>query len=111
MPNGNCPIKSYKVKVFPLGPKIYLMKALIITFDGNLHVEAATWQHIQGKVLPGCLPWQKILFHFDAFLLEDSSTGKVVLYIRIISPSPFILACDPVVAISYENGDNKKKKE
>ncbi|RWR90225.1 ATP-dependent RNA helicase DEAH12, chloroplastic-like protein isoform X2 [Cinnamomum micranthum f. kanehirae] len=53
------------------------MKAFI-TFDGNLHVEAATLQHIQGKVLAGCLPWQKILCHFDAFLMEDSSTGKEV---------------------------------
>ncbi|RWR92465.1 ATP-dependent RNA helicase DEAH12, chloroplastic-like protein [Cinnamomum micranthum f. kanehirae] len=67
MPNRKCPINNCRVEVFSPDPKDHSMKALI-TFDGNLHLEAATaLQHIQGKVLPGCLPWQKIqcqqLFH------------------------------------------------
>ncbi|XP_047340224.1 ATP-dependent RNA helicase DEAH12, chloroplastic-like [Impatiens glandulifera] len=39
------------------------MKA-VVTFDGSLHLEAATaLEQIEGKVLPGCLPWQKIKCH------------------------------------------------
>ncbi|XP_042507460.1 ATP-dependent RNA helicase DEAH11, chloroplastic-like isoform X2 [Macadamia integrifolia] len=49
------------VQVFPPEPMDYSMKAQI-TFDGRLHLEAAkALQHMQGNVLPGCLPWQKIL--------------------------------------------------
>ncbi|KAF8404659.1 hypothetical protein HHK36_009547 [Tetracentron sinense] len=67
MPNKN-PLSTYcRVQVFPPEPKDYFMKALI-TFDGRLHLEAAkALQHIQGKVLTGCLLWQKIqcqqMFH------------------------------------------------
>jgi ATP-dependent RNA helicase DHX8/PRP22 len=40
----------------------------LIHFDGRLHLEAAkALENIDGKVLPGCLSWQKIksqqLFH------------------------------------------------
>lgn len=40
----------------------------VITFDGSLYSEAAVaLDHINGRVLPGCLPWQKMkcqhLFH------------------------------------------------
>lgn len=67
MPNRNCPSNNCRVQVFPPDPLDYSMKASI-TFDGNLHLEAArALQHIEGKVLLGCLPWQKIqcqqLFH------------------------------------------------
>ncbi|XP_058087476.1 ATP-dependent RNA helicase DEAH11, chloroplastic-like [Magnolia sinica] len=67
MPSKNCPQNHCRVQVFPPDPKDYSMKALI-SFDGSLHLEAAkAFQHLEGKVLPGCLPWQKIqceqIFH------------------------------------------------
>ncbi|XP_077221546.1 ATP-dependent RNA helicase DEAH11, chloroplastic-like [Tasmannia lanceolata] len=67
MPSKNCPSKNFRVQVFPPEPKDYSMRALI-TFDGSLHLEAAkALQYIEGRVLPGCLPWQKIqcqrMFH------------------------------------------------
>ncbi|KAK9110756.1 hypothetical protein Sjap_018816 [Stephania japonica] len=53
---GNC----CRVQVFPPEPKDYFTKAQI-TFDGRLHLEAAkALDDIQGKVLTGCQPWQKI---------------------------------------------------
>ncbi|XAR49478.1 RNA helicase [Bertholletia excelsa] len=55
-PSSNC----CQVKVFPPEPKDFSMRALI-TFDGRHHLEAAkALDHIEGKVLAGCLPWQKI---------------------------------------------------
>lgn len=62
-PHGNC----CQAQVFPPEPKDSFMKALI-TFDGRLHLEAAkALEEIEGKVLSGCLSWQKIkcqqLFH------------------------------------------------
>ncbi|GFS35131.1 helicase domain-containing protein [Actinidia rufa] len=61
-------LSSYcHVKVVPPEPMDCFMRALI-TFDGRLHLEAAkALHHIVGKVLAGCLPWQKIqcqqMFH------------------------------------------------
>ncbi|KAA8546766.1 hypothetical protein F0562_003195 [Nyssa sinensis] len=62
-PLGNC----VQVQVFLPEPKDSFMRALIM-FDGSLHLEAAkALEQIEGKVLPGCLSWQKIkcqqLFH------------------------------------------------
>jgi ATP-dependent RNA helicase DHX8/PRP22 len=67
MPKRNPHISSCRVQVFQPKPKDYLMSALI-HFDGRLHLEAAkALENIDGKVLPGCLSWQKIksqqLFH------------------------------------------------
>ncbi|XP_010926340.1 ATP-dependent RNA helicase DEAH12, chloroplastic [Elaeis guineensis] len=60
MPKKNFRDHSFQIEVFNPEPKDYMMKA-IITFDGGLHLEAAkALDHIQGKVLPGCLSWQKI---------------------------------------------------
>ncbi|OMO73041.1 hypothetical protein COLO4_27299 [Corchorus olitorius] len=48
------------LKVFQPEFKDAFMKAWI-TFDGRLHLEAArALEQLEGKVLPGCLPWQKI---------------------------------------------------
>ncbi|KAK4373612.1 hypothetical protein RND71_008996 [Anisodus tanguticus] len=60
-------VQSVRVQVFQPEPKDTYMRAAII-FDGSLHLEAAqALEHIDGKVLSGCLPWQKIrcqqLFH------------------------------------------------
>ncbi|KAK1315489.1 hypothetical protein QJS10_CPA06g02024 [Acorus calamus] len=57
----------FHVEVFNPEPKDYMMKA-VITFDGSLHLEAAkALEHLEGRVLVGCLPWQKIscqrMFH------------------------------------------------
>ncbi|RAL43949.1 hypothetical protein DM860_014086 [Cuscuta australis] len=62
-PYGN----SLRVQVFQPEPNEIYMRATI-TFDGNLHLEAAkVLEQMNGKVLPGCFPWQKIkcqrLFH------------------------------------------------
>ncbi|KAK3005573.1 hypothetical protein RJ639_016035 [Escallonia herrerae] len=62
-PDGN----SVYIQVFPPQPKDTYMRALI-AFNGSLHLEAAkALEQIEGKVLPGCLSWQKIkcqqLFH------------------------------------------------
>ncbi|CAN6567876.1 unnamed protein product [Malus baccata var. baccata] len=58
---------SCSVQVFEPEPKNVFMRALI-TFDGRLHLEAArALEELEGKVLPGFLPWQKMkcqqLFH------------------------------------------------
>ncbi|KAB2008594.1 hypothetical protein ES319_D10G109800v1 [Gossypium barbadense] len=67
MPKGNPYTNCCWVQVFEPEPKETFMKALI-TFDGRLHLEAAkALEQLEGKVLPGCLSWQKIrcqqLFH------------------------------------------------
>ncbi|XP_027335106.1 ATP-dependent RNA helicase DEAH12, chloroplastic-like [Abrus precatorius] len=67
MSKRNPQIGSCRVQVFPPEPKDAFIRALI-TFDGRLHLEAAkALEQIEGKVLPGCLSWQKIkcqqLFH------------------------------------------------
>nr|KYP75765.1 putative pre-mRNA-splicing factor ATP-dependent RNA helicase [Cajanus cajan] len=67
MPKINPHISSCRVQVFAPEPKDAYMRALI-TFDGRLHLEAAkALEQIEGKVLPGCLSWQKMkcqqLFH------------------------------------------------
>ncbi|CAI0422099.1 unnamed protein product [Linum tenue] len=67
MPKKNPNISCCRVQVSHPEPDDRYMKALII-FDGRLHLEAAkALEHLEGKVLSGCLPWQKItcqkLFH------------------------------------------------
>ncbi|XVF15255.1 hypothetical protein REPUB_Repub09cG0135200 [Reevesia pubescens] len=67
MPKRNPHTNCCRVQVFQPEPKDTFMKALI-TFDGRLHLEAAkALEQLEGKVLPGCLSWQKIrcqqLFH------------------------------------------------
>lgn len=60
MPNKQFHADSFRVEVFNPEAKDYMTKALI-TFNGSLHLEAAkALDHIQGKVLPGFLSWQKI---------------------------------------------------
>ncbi|KAK9749633.1 hypothetical protein RND81_02G139900 [Saponaria officinalis] len=56
-----------RVRVLLPDPKHAFMKALV-TFDGRLHLEAAkALEQIEGTILPGFQPWQKIeceqLFH------------------------------------------------
>ncbi|VVB13946.1 unnamed protein product [Arabis nemorensis] len=49
-----------QVRVFEPKDTDYFMRAMI-TFDRRLHLEAAkALQELNGEVLPGCLPWQKI---------------------------------------------------
>ncbi|CAN4126750.1 unnamed protein product [Withania somnifera] len=67
MPKRAPYVNSVRVQVFQPEPKDCFTRATII-FDGSLHLEAAkALEHIDGMVLPGCLPWQKIrcqqLFH------------------------------------------------
>ncbi|KAE8696233.1 Helicase domain-containing protein [Hibiscus syriacus] len=67
MPKGNPHTNCCQVQVLKPEPRETFMKALI-TFDGRLHLEAAkALEQLEGKVLPGCLSWQKIrcqqLFH------------------------------------------------
>ncbi|XP_010519140.1 PREDICTED: ATP-dependent RNA helicase DEAH12, chloroplastic-like [Tarenaya hassleriana] len=51
---------TVRVQVFESKATDYFMKALV-TFDWRLHLEAAkALQDLDGKVLPGWLPWQKI---------------------------------------------------
>lgn len=60
MPNRNFPCQKFRVQVFPPEEKDSMMKATI-TFDGSFHREAArALDHLQGSVLPCCLPWQII---------------------------------------------------
>ena len=60
MPKKNPHISSCRVQVFQPEPKDVFMRASI-TFDGRLHLEAAkALEQIEGKVLSGCLSWQKI---------------------------------------------------
>ncbi|CAL0320377.1 unnamed protein product [Lupinus luteus] len=61
MPKISPHISSCRVQVFPPEPRDTFMKAFI-TFDGRLHLEAAkALEQIEGKVLPGCFSWQKIM--------------------------------------------------
>lgn len=67
MPKRNPHTNSCRVEVIPPTQKDTFMKAFI-TFDGRLHLEAAkALEQLEGKVLPGCSSWQKImcqqLFH------------------------------------------------
>ncbi|CAN4106751.1 unnamed protein product [Withania somnifera] len=60
MPKKTPFVQSIRVQVFQPEPKDTFMRAAIM-FDGSLHLEAAqALEHIDGKVLSGCLPWQKI---------------------------------------------------
>ncbi|XP_057496090.1 ATP-dependent RNA helicase DEAH11, chloroplastic-like [Actinidia eriantha] len=60
IPKKNPHVNCVRVQVFPSEPKDAFMRAMIM-FDGSLHLEAAkALEEIEGKVLPGCLPWQKI---------------------------------------------------
>ncbi|GAB4848760.1 hypothetical protein Ancab_003487 [Ancistrocladus abbreviatus] len=67
MPKGSPQINNCRVQVLQPEPKDAYRKALIL-FDGRLHLEAAkALEQIEGRVLPGCFSWQKImcqrLFH------------------------------------------------
>lgn len=60
MPRKNPHSNSCRVQIYPPELKDHFMRA-VITFDGRLHLEAArALEEIEGKVLPGFLPWQKI---------------------------------------------------
>ncbi|KAJ6852262.1 ATP-dependent RNA helicase DEAH12, chloroplastic-like [Iris pallida] len=60
MPKKHDPSQHFQVEVFNPGSHDSKFRALL-TFDGSLHLEAAkALDHLQGKVLPGCQPWQKI---------------------------------------------------
>lgn len=60
MPDKNSPEKNFRVEVFTPEPNDFHMKA-VITFNGSLHLEAAkALDHLEGHILPGCLPWQTI---------------------------------------------------
>ncbi|KAK3127728.1 hypothetical protein QOZ80_7AG0577610 [Eleusine coracana subsp. coracana] len=60
MPNRNFPGQKFHVEVFPPEERDSVMRAAI-TFDGGLHREAArALDHLQGRALPCCLPWQII---------------------------------------------------
>ncbi|XP_059309430.1 ATP-dependent RNA helicase DEAH11, chloroplastic-like isoform X2 [Lycium ferocissimum] len=60
MPKKTPFVQSIRVQVFQPEPKDTYMRAAIM-FDGSLHLEAAqALEHVDGKVLSGCLPWQKI---------------------------------------------------
>ncbi|PHU16776.1 hypothetical protein BC332_12471 [Capsicum chinense] len=60
MPKTTPFVQSIRVQVFQPAPKDTFMRAAIM-FNGSLHLEAAqALEHIDGKVLSGCLPWQKI---------------------------------------------------
>lgn len=60
MPKRNSHVSSVHIQVFPPEPKDIYTRALI-TFDGSMHLEAAkALEQLEGKVLPGCRPWQKI---------------------------------------------------
>ncbi|KAG2597581.1 ATP-dependent RNA helicase DEAH12, chloroplastic-like [Panicum virgatum] len=60
MPNKNFPGQKFHVQVFNPEERDSMMRASI-TFDGSMHREAATaLDHLQGSVLPCCLPWQII---------------------------------------------------
>lgn len=80
MPKRNSHVSSVHIQVFPPEPKDIYTRALI-TFDGSMHLEAAkALEQIEGKVLPVCLPWQKIqcqqLFH--SFVSCPSSVYSVI---------------------------------
>lgn len=60
MPSRQFCMQNFQVEVFESEPGDLMVRAMI-TFDGSLHLEAAkALDHLHGKVLPGCLPWQKI---------------------------------------------------
>ncbi|CAM8936323.1 unnamed protein product [Rhodiola kirilowii] len=69
-----------RVKVFPSEPRDVFMNASI-TFDGRLHLDAAkALESLQGRVLHGCLPWQKIKCQpvFNSFVFCPASVYHVI---------------------------------
>nr|CAD1838129.1 unnamed protein product [Ananas comosus var. bracteatus] len=81
MPNKNFPDQNFRVEVLDPGVKDSMMKA-IVTFDGSLHLEAAkALDHIEGKVLPGCQPWQ-IIHCQHVFHSSLSCPSRVYFVIR-----------------------------
>lgn len=75
-PEPNC----VQVQIFEPKETDYFMRALI-TFDGRLHMEAAkALQELNGEVLPGCLPWQKIKCEqlFQSSIICSSSIYNIV---------------------------------
>ncbi|KAJ6792981.1 ATP-dependent RNA helicase DEAH12, chloroplastic-like [Iris pallida] len=60
MPKKHDPSQHFQVEVFNPASHDPKFRALL-TFDGSLHLEAAkALDHLQGKVLSGCQPWQKV---------------------------------------------------
>jgi len=81
MPNKNCTNQHFQVEVFSPEPKDHVVKAMI-TFNGSFHLEAAkALDHLEGKVLPGCLPWQKIQCQ-HVFYSTVSCPGRIYAVIR-----------------------------
>lgn len=81
MPNKQQSLKNFRVEVFESEPRDVMVRAAII-FDGSLHLEAATaLEHIQGKVLPCCFPWQKIECQ-DMFHSSISCNARIFSVIR-----------------------------
>lgn len=75
-PEPNC----VQVQIFEPKETDYFMRALI-TFDGRLHMEGAkALQELNGEVLPGCLPWQKIKCEklFQSSIICSSSIYNIV---------------------------------
>ncbi|CAK7354618.1 unnamed protein product [Dovyalis caffra] len=88
MPRRNPLTSCCRVQVFPPESRDAFMKASI-TFDGRLHLEAArALEHMEGKVLPGCLPWQKMkceqMFH-------SSLSCSASVYVAIKKPLDSLL--------------------
>ncbi|PKU79911.1 ATP-dependent RNA helicase DEAH11, chloroplastic [Dendrobium catenatum] len=81
MPNRQHSLRSFRVEVFESEPSDCMVRAAI-SFDGSLHLEAAkALDHLQGKVLPGCLPWQKIECQ-DMFRSSISCSARIFSVIR-----------------------------
>lgn len=77
------------VQVIPPEPKDAFVRAKIM-FHGNMHLEAAkALEEIDGKVLPGCFPWQKIRIQH---LFHSSLSCSAAVYFVIKEQLDFLLA-------------------
>lgn len=69
------PQDKCEVIVYNSDTKDFYTRALV-TFDGSVHLRAArALSHLQGKVLSGCMPWQKI-------------TCQQTYYSTVLCPAP-----------------------
>lgn len=103
MPNHQHSLRSFRVEVFKPERNDVIVRATI-SFDGSLHLEAAkALDHIQGKVLPGCLPWQKIRCQ-DVFHSSVSCPAHIFSVIKCQLESLLeTFKCQKGVTYSVEN--------
>lgn len=94
-----------QIEVFAPEPKDSMMKAVVI-FDGSLHLEAAkALDHLQGKVLSVCQPWQKI--ECQQLFRSSLSCSSHVYHTIKNKLDSLLQSFNHLKGVSYEFGRNE----